>query len=727
MIDLTNVNHHPAVEELAEVLSNRTQNGDKPFFRCVVAYFLAKMASNMRAMVITFDQNEIPVNIYAMLLANSGHGKNHSINVMEKELIRGFKARYREDTLGQVAEQSIWDAANDLAARKNTSPQDEFDKLVKFYQSKGTFLFDFDSGTAPALKQMREKLLIGRTGAMSLQIDEIGLNLLGNAELLTLYLELFDSGLTKTKLIKESKESTRGDDLDGPTPANMLLFGAPSRVFDGGKTEAEWNAFLETGYARRCLFAFGVSQKKDFHSQSATEIVKKMGQPKNLADVKKWRSNFQKLADPGMHDWKMTMDEEVTVQLITYKLDCEKAAEELPTHLESRRAELAHRFMKAQKLAGAFAFVDGSNEIELDHINQAIKLVEESGTAFYRISNQEQPHVRLAKFMVEHRDELSWADLIGHMPSLPGASQGRNDRMNMAIAWGYKNNVIIKKSFVTVGNNTIDLFQAESLKETDLGNMILSYSDNWSYDYAADESQIPFDQLHVLVQQDSLQWSNHLYKDGHRREDNVIPGFNMIVFDIDDGMLQLAHDLLAEIMFMTYTTKRHTDEANRFRLIIPINFNLALSKDEYSEMMNSIISWLPFPDAMVIDPASTQRAKTWATHEGTTYHYNLTGEVLNVLPFIPRTSKNEEFQKQQKAIGSMDNLERWFATRMVKNVNRNNTMIKYALCLVDGGLSFDEVSSRVMSFNKKIQDPMEESELNSSIMVTVAKAYSKSA
>ena len=72
MIDLTNVKHHPAIEEIVDVLCRKTQNTDRGFFRTEVAFFLAKMASNMRALIITKDRGEIPVNIYAMALATSG-------------------------------------------------------------------------------------------------------------------------------------------------------------------------------------------------------------------------------------------------------------------------------------------------------------------------------------------------------------------------------------------------------------------------------------------------------------------------------------------------------------------------------------------------------------------------------------------------------------------------------------------------------------------------------
>ena len=68
MIDLTGVTHHPAIEEIVDVLCNKTQNTDRGFFRAETAFFLSKMASSMRATIVTKDRGEIPVNMYVLAL-----------------------------------------------------------------------------------------------------------------------------------------------------------------------------------------------------------------------------------------------------------------------------------------------------------------------------------------------------------------------------------------------------------------------------------------------------------------------------------------------------------------------------------------------------------------------------------------------------------------------------------------------------------------------------------
>ena len=724
MIDLTGVTHHPAIEEIVNVLCNRTQNTDRGFFRVEAAYFLAKMASSMGATIVTKDRGDIPVNIYALALATSGYGKGHSVNIVETEFMKGFKKRFMEDTMPVIAEANLWKIANERAAKQGTDQQEEFDKLEGEYRRAGAFPFTFDSGTPPAVKQLRHKLLLATCGSINLQIDEIGSNLINSAEVLNLFLELYDQGMVKQKLTKNTAESVRGEELDGKTPTNMLLFGTPSKLLDGGIAEDLFYGFLDTGYARRCLFGIGQQIKKAHNSQTPEEIYRKLTAPGNTAAVSQWANHFHSLADGTKYGWRMVVEDDVGIALIAYKSHCEHLADQMADHEDIRKAEISHRYFKALKLAGALAFVDESIEVEMDHLKQAILLVEESGEAFQSILNREKTYVKLAKYIASVGTEVTHADLLEALPFYKSGNAARNELMTLATAWGYKQHIIIKKTF----NDGIEFFKGETLKETNLDEMIVSYSEGWAYDYVAE--RVPFDQLSTLTQAmqsngDPMHWANHAFKRGHRAEENVIAGFNMIVIDVDGGVgLETCHELMKDYKFMTYTTKRHTLEENRFRLIIPMNYELELDSEEYKEFMNNVMQWLPF----TTDESANQRAKKWETfdkQDGNQHYFiNTEGSLLDVRDFIPRTTKNEQFQQGMQKVENLDNLERWFAQRIATG-NRNNHMIKYALALVDSGKDFTAVSSQVHAFNKKLNNPLDSDELNTTVLVTAAKRYTR--
>lgn len=724
MFNLDGVEHHPVITDMVDVLCAKTQNTDRSFFACEVAFFISKIAANMRANIVTKDRGEVPVNCYALALATSGFGKGHSVSIIENDFMKMFKNRFMQDTLPVIAEQNFNKLANTRSARSGNDHQQEFDAIQAEYKRAGSFPFTFDSGTPPAVKQLREKLLLAQAGAINLQIDEIGSNLVGATDILTLFLELYDQGQVKQKLIKNTNDNQRGEELDGKSPTNMLLFGTPSKLFDGSQTEDQFYSMLETGYARRCLFGYGHHHTRAAETQTPAEIFARLTMPTNSATINKWANQFHKLADPAMWGWKMTVDDPVAIQLLSYKIHCEQVADDLPEHEEIRKSELNHRYFKALKLAGAFAFVDESTEVEMDHLMSAILLVEESGANFLTILSREKAYVKLAKYIAAVDEEVTHADLHEALPFYKAGNSARSEMMTLATAWGYKKNIIIKKSFV----DGIEFFRGETLDETDLSKMVVSYSNHWAYNYMAE--QVPFDQLHVLMRQPGYHWSNHAFKNEHRSEDNVIPGFNMIVLDVDGGVrLEAVHELLKEYKFLTYTTKRHTAENHRFRLVMPINYHLELDSDEYKEFMNCVMTWLPFK----IDEASNQRSKKWESfagilneqmgeYEGGSHFYNHEGELLDALDFIPKTSRNESFKQQSSKLESLDNLERWFAQRIATG-SRNNNMIRFALALVDGGMSLLDVSNAVTAFNQKLNNPLSQSELDNTVMVTVAKRY----
>ena len=87
-------------------------------------------------------------------------------------------------------------------------------------------------------------------------------------------------------------------------------------------------------------------------------------------------------------------------------------------------------------------------EVTKEHLHSAIKLVEESGVAFQQMLKREKPYVKLAKYIADVNTEVTQVDLVEQLPFYKGSEAQKRDLLNLAIAYGYKNNIIIKKSYV---------------------------------------------------------------------------------------------------------------------------------------------------------------------------------------------------------------------------------------------------------------------------------------
>lgn len=704
--------YHQESEDLVKILCEKTQNDNPLFFRVLVAYYWAMAASMMRVSIDTPDRGNIPVNLYALNLSTSGSGKGFSMNILEKEVMAGFRRRYLEDGFPAQAELAINRLAVARAGRKGTDLDEELKKVTQEFVNSGELLFSFDSGTTAAIKQQRHKMLMADAGSLNLQVDEIGSNLEKNEEILTLFLELFDVGAVKQKLVKNTAENTRSEEIVGATPSNMLMFGTPSKLLNGGKVEDMFYSLLETGYARRCFFGYSrqTSRSLDYTPEQIYDMLTNKASSQFIDDMS---DKLEILADASNMNKKLLIQKPVSLLLIEYKTACERIAYELPEHEDIKKAEISHRYFKALKLAGAYAFIDDSPEVLESHVYSAIKLAEESGEAFHALLTRDRAYVKLAKYICTCRRSVTQADLVEDLPFYKGSMAQKSEMLQLAIAYGHTNNMVIKKIF----SDGVEFLRGETLEETNTAEMIVAYSEDIAKGY--DAEAVPFDELHNLTQTAGYHWTNHGFAGGHRSEDNAIPGFNMVVIDVDEGTtLETVRATMQGFKYMIYTTKRHTPEVHRFRLIIPMNFKLKLDAKEYKEFMNNIFEWLPFD----VDTATNQRARKWLSHDGD-YEYG-DGELLDILPFIPKTTKNEERKQLLNSQAAMNALERW----MINNTgdgNRNNMLHRYGKILVDAGASLEETQQQVIALNSKLPDKLDDAELYTTILASVAKAIAK--
>lgn len=705
--------YHPTSEKLVGILRDRTQRDDSLFFRIMIGYYFCLAASQMRCSILTPDRGgEIPVNMYALNLAPSGYGKTLSANLMEEEVLLQFRTRFLEETFPIMAEENLPKLALKRANRKASDPDDELIRVTKEFENSGEMVFSFDSGSAPAVKQLRHKLLMANAGSMNLIMDEVSSNLSANQEAFATFLELYDKGLAKQKITKVSSDNKRSEEIIGKIPANLLMFGVPNRLLDGAKTEDELMAMLDQGYARRCFFGYVRSANKK-KGRTAEQMFLDRTNRSNDTVIEELAERLENLADIINANKKLQITKESCILLNEYQLNCEARAEQMPSHQEIVRSEMENRSFKVLKLAGAYAFIDDSPFITDDHLYNATKLAEDSGAAFEQLLARDKPWVKLAKYIAAVGQEVTQADLAEDLPFYKGGVATKNEMVAQAIAYGYKNNIIIKKSF----SDGIEFLRGETLQETDLTKMVIAYSQDITTDYQNEHA--PFDQLHKLAQAQGMHWVNHHLNGGYRNEENAIAGFNFVVIDVDGGVnLSTAKLLLKDYKALYYTTKRHTDEANRFRILLPINYQLEMDAKDYKEFYKNILEWLPFE----ADEQCGHRCKKWLAHNG---HFEYTdGNVLDALPFIPKTSKNETRKQLFDSQQSMDNLERWFVNN-TGDGNRSNQMIKFALLLVDGGYDFEGVRSRVMAFNDKLPDKLDEAEIMGTVMVTVMKTIAK--
>lgn len=699
---------HPLQEEIVDIMCAKTGSEDKSFFRVMVAYKFAEMATNMRATVEYAGTKGIPTNMYALDLAPSGYSKNASMNLLEKNIFKGFKDGFMSGSMREITDVNQAILASELEVLMGIEATEALRKVQKEFTSLPKYLYSFGSSTPEGFKAMRAKLSMAGIGATSNVIDEIGSNLEGNQETMTVQLEAYDMGDSKQKLIKVDSNS----DMRGAVPSNLFAFGTQSKLLDGCSVEKRFFDMLETGYARRFIVGFVENTQRQTEI-TAEEIYHSVMNPMVDSKLISLNAQFKTLSHETKYNQEFPMSKDVTIKLMQYRLECDKRADELKEHEEILKAVIKHSYWRALKIAGAYAFVDEDAEITETTLENAIALAEDGIRAFRALLQREKPYVRLAKYISDIGKKVTQVDLIEDLVFYRGSESQKREMMNLAVAYGYNNNIIIKRTI----KDEIEFLEGEKLKEVDINNVSCSWSKDITEGYKLGTSK--FDNLHQLVAGKGFHYCSHNFEGGHRKKDNAIKGFDLLVLDVDSGLhIDICKTLLKEYTYLIATTKRHqtAGHGDRFRIILPMSHRLELAPDEYTRFMQNVFDWLPFDS----DEQTKDIARKWQSHDGE--HWYNYGKQIDVLPFIPDTPKETTYKSRSDKYTGVENLQRWFLMNVKEDdYGRNNMCRDYALALFDDGMSSDNIRHSVHSFNDKLNNPLAHTEIEKTVMKTVIR------
>lgn len=733
--------YHPLTEDIRNMLEAKLINNSSNYFRMVISFYLAQIATNMKAHVTNRLLGNLQLNLFVTSLMESGGGKSQTTNFLENEIICDFRKNFLEVTFEAQAKVKLDEQINNEKILNNLDDKKAYDKVMSEWNTLGTVAYSFRDGTSAAYQQMYSKLQLADIGALSLVVDEIGTNLQKSSlkEIIDLGLEAYDCKI-KQKLLKNGSDNKRSAERFNPVPSNFLWFGTPTRLFDGTSTEDTFIELLITGYARRMLFGWG--EKPEYDDNITGDEIRKMQLSKtSTLTPTAIRDMLCKLSSPAFYDMNIELQEPEEALAYDYKAWCEQRAKKITTYDKSNEAyklELTDRMFKAVKLAGVYAFIDQTSNITKEQLLAAIKVVEDSGKCLKKILNRDPKFVRLAKFLVDRDNEGKGFTRSGLtiLPYFPDSKAKQDELINLACEWGYDNDINI----ALYKEGRFDKFKGNTLKETDLNQLILSYSCDSdqsnikSYDSFrrsfADGYQnvvIPFAKLSLfssngLDNSNIIDWCTHHLKIGtdgygHRDNKNVLPKFNLVVIDIDgkhgySTNIKAAQEILKDMVYFLHTTKSHQlNGQDCYRIIIPLKYSLELDEATYKQFTLNVLQYFPF---VGVDYGTNDYSRKWTSHNGISYQ-NLNGELFDPRPFIPNTHRNEDRILNNKKYKDCDAISRWFLSQ-IEVGDRNNNLFKYGAFLLDSGLKVEEVEQKVIDLNNKLENPLTEDEIANTII-----------
>lgn len=716
---IANAKYFPFQERILKLITDRVGNHtSNNFFRVIIANFFCQLAGCMRAQIRSSFNRDVMINAYTCGIMESGSGKNFSIDIMN-ELLSSFREIIEYKGLGkQIGEEYRDKLATQDVVRRGIEYADAKADIDAQFQSEGEVPWEIVKSTEAALRQAVKQCQLSGWGSLNMFFDEIGLVLPELNELTALGLQLYDKGMVGASLTKVTRENTRYAHRNIPIPVNMLWMGDPTKLFDGGETESLFNSLLSTGFARRMLFAVGHSPEVDTNLNSVDLYARKK-ESFDVTNEQEITNYLASLANKNFFDKRIISSEEIDKNYVTsYEVYCKKKSMEDKEADNTVSIELTNRWYKAIRLAGAYAFIDKSDEIKPEHIMAAIKVVEDCGRDLYTLLHQDKPHVRLAKYLVKQNSEVHRADLVEKCKFFKGSKASQDAMLDRAREWAYSNHITIK----TLTKGKIDFFKAEYYKETDLNKLIISCSKHIAYNF--ENKEIAFNQLANFGNADGYTWSAHHYTydpinqnlGSRRNKDFVIGNFNLIVLDIDEGAtVEDAKLVFKDYKYVIYTTKSHMKDKHgkvceRFRIILPLKFTIGLNAEEYAKFMTNFYENTPF----IVDEGTKDIARGWNTHKADIVITHDEGELIDPRPYLPNTQENEERVQKNKSYGSIDAITRWFLLRTDEG-NRNNMLLRYGKMLQDREICIELVQKSVLDLNSKLDAPLPKEEIEKTI------------
>jgi hypothetical protein len=182
----------------------------------------------------------------------------------------------------------------------------------------------------------------------------------------------------------------------------MLLFGTPSKLLDGG---ADRGSVLQLPRhrLRQALHVLATSSRR--RTTNRRRDLPQAGRSRQRARSSVGRSTSTSWPIRACFNWRMDVeDEAVGIELLRYKIECEKAAALLNPQRRSARLSFQPPLLQGPEAGRRLRLRRSSQEVEMEPPHcQAILLVEESGKAFQHPSTARRPHVKLAKYIARLR------------------------------------------------------------------------------------------------------------------------------------------------------------------------------------------------------------------------------------------------------------------------------------------------------------------------------------
>lgn len=593
------------------------------------------------------EKQDILINLYALIFASSGIGKNRSIRHIDQGLFGIFHKEFDEKRINYILTENTktQEEAKDLF-RNNKSKQNAY---IKEYKPRDLASVLSD-GTVEGFTALREAFHIAGFGATFLEISEfadyIATDNKSRADLLTALTESFDHGDLGVKITKGDKAAAAIKGI----PSNALLYTSPSDLLVGN-TNKKLMTFLSRGMARRSFLCYPTEDEMPkIDISDIVNMIEEERQQKEIAEQNTdlVSSTFTKAFHATEKHKVLLVTKEAELLYLMYdkhnKIRCLQKSIAVEDGI---KAEFTGRSWKMLKLAGIIACIEHPENLVVtdEDIKQAIYITEIYGMHFQRFYNADvvTDRDKLFAYFVKNnnkwlsRSELARKRFVDHRQFPKWFDSNYELLKETAEDNGY---FLVDRKFGSTGKQykllKVNFDSPESI------NVVLSTSIDKATRFKPET--IDFLELRKIVSTD-CNYSTGIFKDQHRKIENCIQQSNLIIFDVDEEMsISEAQERLKNINYAIATTRNHQQGKNgvtcdRFRIFMPVHTNLPCNNERYKNILKNIANHY----GLTVDESCIEISRFYFGNPDAQYFYSNCDTLLNweIFDFEPRASKKQ--------------------------------------------------------------------------------------
>ena len=646
---------------------------------------LASAAGLKRIKYKDIDGNYRYPNFFGITMSDQGTGKDLSVDVSRKAFYGIF------DNYVKVANADVQSDSAPLPTGDRTNEEQDY-----IIPSKYTIPLRGSIQGAMRVANFYDR---ANHGSLNVISSEFGAEI--NPETMSLLMQLWQSASSDGSINVNEKYSP----VDN-VPTNIIFFGSPDPFKTNRKRHEALAEAINSGYGRRTFFVW--VDKPD---------AKEPTDEPDIEYLKEWSAQIQNLIFRG-ENLSFTNDAAKTLDL--YRNEARENYNKKKDKINKIRYA---GIEKIERLSALISLADLSLSVEPRHVEEAIKINEESLLAMKEILQPGSAYKRIYEALQGNSEGMTISEIIDEGIWF----QNKKDeeyQFELLEDLCYRKNKVLKQK----GKRYV----IQDLETNKLDKIVLSVmSPNQDPTRAIDfiPLEVPFfgdgQTVETLVKSEKIgAFTLAHFKPtnkavhGHRRAENFIQGQNCIAFDIDEGLaLKIAMELLSPYTYIIYTTKSHRkhDNEDRFRILLPTLTKFFVTPEQHKELYENVSKLLGLPN---YDVATRNVSRLWYTNPNADVYKNK-ADLLDVRCCIPNTERSEKVMPKledmdiERADKRLHGMIRWLITNTVKG-SRNNNLYRYRKFLEDLG-SFD-VRKEVLRANAMLEEPISIGELEKTVL-----------